>query len=933
MKAFSPEMFTEQAQTSLKEDAYNLINQKPAIIRSLLEAEDDSIIMEMDARREMYISLLESQQQGLDIIDEAGLGGKMIAAIIAGIIAIIGALIAMLTGKGGGGSSSGGSSSSSSSSTSSQNTFKQLAATEKKTNDQIKSSSTYKALDKVLSDKEFEDFQQGLLDARADPSKTVHALSGKVTTKNALGADVDSNVDYSLQHAKEFNDKHAKNFPINFFTHWFVNDNNDIEVSTKYRITGKQFRNVARSMSPVDVIKYELPDKNICAGNVGSINVLISVCNDLSSAYNSISSNEVESAKSEFEKIKNKLDSASEDIKKVIDHETKLNEGKDPVPTNPGEYLDSELKHMDGLKHVHAGLWTVPAPVFDNVHSLKDLKKALEGLLKKANETEYEDSAKEIISSLNSSVKNLRATCIELSSGIAKCANTYDETLRAIARQVGKVDDAVKDQCIAFGNSHELAKFESAAFLKPFNLQESMMYGDSTYTESDLLQESAFANDLALNEDYTDYYQAIDDTSARFFIYMHENQMRAINEEALIFSETSISDYEKFQRLQAVNEALGAKIKRGWYNAVAAIKEVFRKFMEKLTANFTTTKNYLDRYKNIILKANFNPKDEYKTQDLDTSINRILNTEAPPFDFNDLVNAECNTPGEFFANVFSKKARLDRPINDQIKFPDANSTMGDINEYFKSYFCMEGHDKTYSGADFQRGINNYFNFLYDIRKINQTIKKSIDNIEDTATKIMKQAGVDVNKPADNAQNNANATGTSAAAPAANAGANATTQANNDSFVYSNLYQKYFTLNENGVLVEADINAGAKPQTPSQGMKNVADKAEGSDDTNAIKNTERSSVDSKVKAYVDVCTGMLRAKMSACEFTRNELMQIIRHHVQAHIGNAAANPQQNNQQQQQTQQQEQQPQQQQQAQAAKPTVGQRIRNAANAIRGR
>ena len=63
MKAFSPEMFTEQAQTSLKEDAYNLINQKDEAIKSLLEAEDYSIIMEMDARREMYISLLESQQQ------------------------------------------------------------------------------------------------------------------------------------------------------------------------------------------------------------------------------------------------------------------------------------------------------------------------------------------------------------------------------------------------------------------------------------------------------------------------------------------------------------------------------------------------------------------------------------------------------------------------------------------------------------------------------------------------------------------------------------------------------------------------------------------------------------------------------------------------------------------------------------------------------
>ena len=857
MKAFSPEMFTEQAQTSLKEDAYNLINQKDEAIKSLLEAEDYSIIMEMDARREMYISLLESQQQGLDIIDEAGLGGKMIAVIIAGIIAIIGALIAMLTGKGGGGSSSGGSSSSSSSSISSQNTFKQLAATEKKTNDQIKSSSTYKALDNLLSDKEFEDFRQGMLDARNDPSKTVHALSGKVTTKNALGADVDSNVDYSLQHAKEFNDKHAKNFPINFFTHWFVNDNNDIEVSTKYHITGKQFRNVARSMSPVDVIKYELPDKNICAGNVGSINVLISVCNDLSSAYNSISSNEVESAKSEFEKIKNKLDSASEDIKKVIDHETKLNEGKDPVPTNPGEYLDSELKHMDGLKHVRAGLWTVPAPVFDNVHSLKDLKKALEGLLKKANETEYEDSAKEIISSLNSSVKNLRATCIELSSGIAKCARTYDETLRAIARQVGKVDDVVKDQCLAFGDSRELAYFESAAFLKQFNLQEAMMYGDPTYTESDLLQESAFANDLALNEDYTDYYQAIDDTSARFSIYMHENQMRAINEEALVFAETGMSDYEKFNRLQSINEDLKNKIKRGFYNTVAALKEIFRKFMEKLTANFGTTKAYLDRYKNIILNTQF-INYQITMQDMIKAIDRIEKATVPQLDYNSLARDAIDFP-TFFKQVTDK---LPENGDTKIKMNKNNvQTVGDANEYFKSYFCMQDHEENFNGKWFQQHIKEFYEFLYDIRKIDRSIRDSLKQIDDTVTRVSKTAG--------------------------------TTQ--QEAYVYSNLYQKWLTLDENGVLVEADVKSPETPapagqpqgQQPAQQqpigankVQNIADNKD-ADNSNAA-NDKKSDVDDRLKIYTDVCSSLLKSKMSAVEFARNELMTVIRKHVQDHI---------------------------------------------------
>lgn len=895
MKAFSPEMFTEQAQTSLKEDAYNLINQKPAIIRSLLEAEDDSIIMEMDARREMYISLLESQQQGLGIIDEAGLGAGFIAAIIAACVAIVGALIALITGSKGGGGNSGGSSSSSSSAVSDiKNSFKQMAASEKETNDQIKSSDTYKGLERVISSaKEDPEFKKTM----SDVDKILHKGQGT----NDYGhlkddyTNVSSTYSYNNRMIKVEKRPHSNPF-------WIKNDM--LKVGSNGGIEVYKLRKIAREKTTT-IIKYNFPSRNVAEGRLETTKDIAAISKDLVSAFHDLfefnSETDAKPVDEAIDAIKNKINDISGNIESINTGST------EETTVNAADYLSEEV---DYLTHNENGdiMFNRLNPsneIQELSQSLKQVQRAVNDInIKTTDETRFR-AAKQL-------ALDYRSLVLKLCSKVATACTNYQsyslkdlqqkDTLVMMLSQVGTVDEAT-------------------------------IFENASYQNSPKAQEYMFGRDTTIDEDFSEYFQAIEDAGTRFSIYMHENQMRAMNEEALIFSETSISDYEKFQRLQAVNEALGAKIKRGWYNAVAAIKEVFRKFMEKLTANFTTTKNYLDRYKNIILKANFNPKDEYKTQDLDTSINRILNTEAPPFDFNDLVNAECNTPGEFFANVFSKKARLDRPINDQIKFPDANSTMGDINEYFKSYFCMEGHDKTYSGADFQRGINNYFNFLYDIRKINQTIKKSIDNIEDTATKIMKQAGVDVNKPADNAQNNANATGTSAAAPAANAGANATTQANNDSFVYSNLYQKYFTLNENGVLVEADINAGEKPQTPSQGMKNVADKAEGSDDTNAIKNTERSSVDSKVKAYVDVCTGMLRAKMSACEFTRNELMQIIRHHVQAHIGNAAANPQQNNQQQETPPAQDQSTQEKEKDNNAKPTLGQRFGNAVNALRGR
>lgn len=940
MKAFSPEMFTEQAQASLRQEAYNILEQKPMAIRSVLEAEDDSIMMEMQARREMYISLLESQQQGLGIIDEAGLGGKMIAAIIAGIIAIIGALIAMLTGSKGSSSSGGGSSSSSNTSSTA------------KTSAGAKTSSSSSSSFKPMSDKEYGKFTQDLLDARNNPNAEPHILSGKVhdmtsedfekgmndknstliiggktgsTFKHKNYVDNDSDIDSSLRIDDELNKKYFE--PIGVSTSWFTKDDSDIEVSIKYRITGKQFRKVAYSMASVEVIKYELPDVNVCSGNLGSINELISVCNDLISAYNSIQARDISAAKSEFDKIKNKLDNASEDIKKTIDHETSLNKDKDPVPVNPGEFIDNELKRIKNLKYAHIGRYEAPPTKFDNVHSLENLKKSLEKLLKKANETEWyseDNDSESTLKSLNDAVKDLRTACKDLAAGIANCARNYDETERNIARQITKVDEIVKNQCISLAENHELSKFESAAFLRPFNLEEAMIYGDSSYTESGILQEFAFGQDTTIQEDYSGYYRDIDDMMTRASILIHKYQMRAMNEEALIFSE-NISDYEKFQRLQAVNEALADKIKRGWYNAVAAIKEIFRKFSEKLTANFTTTKNYMDRYKNIILNADFNPNDTYKTQQLDDGIERIYNDLIIKLNFNDVSKEDFSTVGQCFVKFFANRGLSAGP---NAKIPDENASIGDINEYWKTYFCMQGHEHTYTGKEFQQHIKEFYNFLYDIRKITKSIKDGIKEVEDNATRIMKQAGLDVNKPAEQpAQSTQNTAPTANAAAPQQAGQESTV-------VYSNLYQKYFTLNENGLLVEAEINKGTDHET--QGTEHVASLNK-NDDSQEIRNTERGTVDAKVKAYTDICVSMLKAKMSACEFIRNELMQIIRNHVQAHIGNKAANPQQPQQQQNQNQQQQQQPQQsqqqaQQQTQQAKPTIGQRVRNAANALRG-
>ena len=921
MKAFSPEMFTEQAQASLRQEAYNILEQKPMAIRSVLEAEDDSIMMEMQARREMYISLLESQQQGLGIIDEAGLGGKMIAAIIAGIIAIIGAVIAMITGKGSG----GGSTPSPSTGSGSQGYSKAVSDLQKeikKSNQDLQAQArdivdnANKRLENLKSGKSTVSpgFDRAMQDKNAVLTFDKNH-NGEFLKKNDVGVNADE-----VQRGKISISSQTKVFnPL-----WHSSPNIDL---MNYRFDKQQYLRICRAHPTVEVHNYVFPDIDLCSGNITVVKTLCEATEKIKSLIHDMvernirTGDEADTDKyqsSGAEEVSNLLDSIDDD-KLKFDFSRIQESIEEKISMNPLEFIDNDhfknnkKESERGTAYVTLSFTEFPKPV-----NLEILRKNLQGCLDEANKMTYDvsnDKQFDFVKEINEDLKSIRQDCISVAKGVTKACNIYRSCEMSLAKEISMIAYSVAQ----WGDQNYRDLKESSINFDVSTRQAIYEYSnnlDDHYQYTDAMIESA---NTLVSEDYSDYYQAIDDMITRASILAHKYQMRAMNEEALIFSE-NISDYEKFQRLQAVNEALADKVKRGWYNAVAAVKEIFRKFTEKLTANFTTTKNYMDRYKNIILNADFNPNDTYKTQDLGKGIDRIYDDMVIKLNFNDVATTDFSTVGQCFDKFFTKGMGASAGPN--VKVPGENASIGDINEYFKTFFCMQGNDHTYTGKEFQQHIKKFYDFLYDIRKINKSIKDGIREVEDNANRIMKQAGLDVNKPATNTT--ADQTAAPQTAPAASQPAPAAES------VYSILYQKYFTLNENGVLVEADINNAGSGT--NRAVNNVG-KGNTEDDTQTIRNTEKGTVDTKVKAYTDICVSMLKAKMSACEFIRNELMQIIRNHVQAHIGNKAANPQQPQQQQNQ-QQQTQQPQQQaqQQTQQAKPTFGQRVRNAANALRG-
>ena len=771
MKAFSPDIFTEQAQASLKEEAYKLVSQDKKTISTILEMEEYISEAELEYKRNMYKTLLEDQKLDLGVYHEGAITIAILAAIFAAIVSLIKSIF--------------------------------------KTSNQINDFSK-----KIKSDRDFKNKVFG--NGKEDPNAAVRLVNKliKMPCENPY-------INRDLQRGK---------------------------------IGKMSFSDFDRFCSNTTIeenfVNYTYPNSDIFSYNIASVRDLVNIgekVKDITKSFirdqSSLDNSAIDQIKSEIEKIRSNI------------RELNIDGSSSSESTNLKKYLTTKFPWLgtNGYSKSNGGWDLEYTPTSNDMSKILEISRDLVKFT-----TEYKDTAiqnPQAFEKVHSISAEWSAAFSELATKCNRCMiNFYTIAIKEInqmnniCKTVGSMKEASETGILNIPIIHE-------SYAIPTNNSNMIFEADEFF--------------------YDDLYTQLDETVLRFNIYKNRVTTKAVNEEALIFSETGISDYEKFQRLQAVNEALSDKIKRGWYNTVAAIKEIFRKFMEKLNANFTTTKHYLDQYKNIILKANFNPNDTYKTQDLDAGIKRIYNTEAPALNFNNFVDKEFSTVGQYFALFDTTHSS----IGSKIEPPNENSSIGDISKYYKAYFCMEGNEHTYTGKEFQQHIVEFYNFLYDIRKINSTIKKSIRDIEDTANKIMKQAGVDVNKPAENTAPAQEAPDAAQPTPGAES-------------VYSVLYQKYFTLNENGVLVEAEINNGqsTEAKAPSQTMQNVKSREDGGDDTQNIRNTERGTVDAKVKAYVDVTTAMLKAKMSACEFIRNELMQIIRNHVQAHIGNKAANPQ-------------------------------------------
>lgn len=375
----------------------------------------------------------------------------------------------------------------------------------------------------------------------------------------------------------------------------------------------------------------------------------------------------------------------------------------------------------------------------------------------------------------------------------------------------------------------------------------------------------------AMDQWFTEFYAEVDATTDRLNRSIQTYRNEAIIKESSIMEDSSMSASEKTLAMQSLNEAIGQKVKKAWNNTLEMLKTLFNKFLEKLRANLTTTKHYLDQYKSIILEKNYD-NTEYKTQDLETGIKHVLNATIPALNMNDIGGSNGNgeNPLTSVGTYFEKKIKPNLPdIGSKDPVITAESSLADITEFWKSYFCMQNHEMTITGGKFQTRVNYYYDFLYDISKIERACRKTLKDVENSVNEIMKSAGTEVG----NAGNNAGGT-----------------QTQESFYSYIRGAQVFFELKINNPAQQQN-NQPAQPQQPksttnADNLKNVEGNRDNANDDQTIKSTQKSLIDQYCTNYVNNASAMMKAKMSACEFIRNEAMGIIRNHVKSYVGNKA-----------------------------------------------
>lgn len=325
-------------------------------------------------------------------------------------------------------------------------------------------------------------------------------------------------------------------------------------------------------------------------------------------------------------------------------------------------------------------------------------------------------------------------------SDITNNLNTFKMNLTADNGEV----DALANDIRALAVAHtELAK----AITDKINTYVTSMYVSLTKETSQLVKlvnNLLNIDDEEDNDDIVDemaYFEnAIDAELTTYRWTMMELYKEGIVKEAVIKAN---KESDVFYEMQILNEGIASKAMDAFKRMIAKLKEIFQKFMQKIRSNLTSDRNFITKYKKVILNNKL-PAQQYKANDCLKGMDSLLTFRIDTFNYMGIKN-NLNDNATFANYLLGQNRAINHstPVSIQEIGGDGNIEM--LSTYFKEYFGVrtEGNMVTINSSELESRMKDIYDFMYDVANLEKMFNKDLTSIEKIEKEAMRQANMAV----------------------------------------------------------------------------------------------------------------------------------------------------------------------------------------------
>lgn len=378
---------------------------------------------------------------------------------------------------------------------------------------------------------------------------------------------------------------------------------------------------------------------------------------------------------------------------------------------------------------------------------------------------------------------------------------------------------------------------------------------------------------------------------------IQEQEMTDCIREALILTE----GVECRERLEALTEGFGDKLKEIWAKFSAFIKRIFGKFTENMNKFLDTDKGWLEKYSKIIKSKPF----KLDITCRDYKLDRVMAAEVPLFNYSAL------------KPVMSSKATFMNSIISDFKRTDSAD---DLSGWCKAYFCGGKEEEVKMPSI---NATQLYDYCHDFKdKILAVLTKDENNISKSATnanslitsainnskRASDAAEEEKNKAATAAGSAAQGTTPTQGAPATGGTTQGAAKPGTESTAVSatppkgtflgkdpktgyNIYQDSAIMSRllGRILTEEEIKPqGSAPSTGTAPTPTAnGSSAETPDSATAVVASEKDLTEQQVQEIISIYTAVSGAvassKITVADWAYRTYMKILRAHVQMYVG--------------------------------------------------